>query len=163
MNGHPVARFDSSVFRRLAAASSFNLAAPTVEIAVWKPTVLVSNQIFDTNPGGAHGRSAGGINSSGLWNTYAGASDAVSGVSPTIAPHVLTMCQNGANSYVSVDGVKGSVINSGSGGFDLPQIGSTAALDGDVAEFIVISGNISDADRHAIEVWAGIEYAITIT
>ncbi len=164
MNGKPVARFTSSTFRRLIAASSFNLAAPTVEIVVWKPTVLVSNQVFDTNPGSAgHGRSAGGINSSGLWNTYAGASDAVSGVSPTIANHVLTMCQNGGGSYVSIDGVKGSTIDSGSGGFDIPQVGATAALDGDMAEFIVIHGNLSDSDRHLIEVWAGVEYNIPIT
>jgi len=164
INGQAIVRFNSSTFRRLAASASFNLAAPVVEIFVFKPSqVSSSNQIFDTNPGGAHGRSAGGINGSGQWNTYAGGADAVSAVTPTIAPHVVVMCQNGANCYLSIDGVKSSLQNSGSGGFDLPQVGSTAALDGDIAEFIVISGNISDSDRRLIEAYESTVYNIPVT
>lgn len=164
LNSKPVLRFTGANFSRLAASASFNLAAPTSIIVVWKPTILSNNQVFDTYPGTAgHGRSAGGINNSGQWNSYAGASDAVSGITPTSAPHVLTMCQNGGNSYVSVDGVKGSTIDSGSGGFDIPWMGIIAPLDGDLPEFIVISGNLSDSDRHLIEVWAGAEYGFSVS
>jgi len=163
MNGRAVARFSGAGFSRLVASASFNTAAPTMMICVWKPVALSANQVFDTYPGGAHGRSAGGINGSGLWNTYAGASDAVSAVSPTSAPHIEVMVQNGSSSYVSIDGVKSSTIDAGSGGIDLPLFGVITQLDGDVAEIIVISGNVSDSDRRLIEAYEGTVYNITVT
>jgi len=163
LNGKAVARYDSASFHRLVGDGSFNTAAPAMVLVCFKPSNTSVNQLFDTYPGtSGHGRCAGGINGSGNWAVYAGASDVESGVTPTTGAHVLAFMINGASSYVSVDGVKSSVGNAGSGGLDVFSMGAVSALNGDVAEYVCVAGNISDSDRRLIEAYLGAEYGVTV-
>lgn len=164
VNGFPALSFNSGAPQRLIGDANFNLAAPTMEIVVWKPSgTLVTNQIYYTYPAASHGLSAGGINGNGKWNTYAGSADVEHSTSPTSAWHVESMFQNGAGSYVAIDGSKSSTSDAGSGGLDNVLIGSVYPLNGDIAEMIIIQGSISDGDRHSIEVYLGTKYGITIS
>lgn len=167
-NGLPGLRFAAAGPNMMGPSGSYNTAAPCGVIAAVKPVATLNQRLWDTNMGGgSHGRALGGINSSSKWSTYAGTGDAI-GATATSAFHVVAWIQNGASSYVSTDGTKGTLANAGSGGIDTMLLGADAlsspssTFDGDLLELIVFSGDISDSDRHLLEAYLGTKYGITV-
>jgi len=152
INGLPVLRWDGTNDMSLHN-SSFSLAPPTTYFFVGKQTDKANAGRFVDSVGG---RNLVYFSSSGFLSMFAGTATAADAIDHSGAFHVITAILNGASSSGYVDQVQ--VIAPGT------DIGSATATDlyfesdstsmsliGDVAEIIIYSASLSNANRLLVE------------
>jgi hypothetical protein len=152
LNGRPVMRFDG-VDDVLSA--SFTLAQPLSVAAVVKSTTTSGqHHVID----GGTGTRAVVYQKLGEWYLYAGA-ETDSGIAvDTTNPHVLFFSFDNTSRPEYVDGVAGSSVNPGSGGYVSPvNLGSDGSgfnfWSGDIAEVLVYNTALSTGNRTTVQTY----------